>query len=197
MLLDTGSSDSHIKRTLVRKLHLKKDTAAVWDTAAGKVSTNQKCDINFALPEFFSTHTITWETHVRMIENINYDMIIGRDLLDYLGIDVCFSTSSIKWENAEIPMRSADATIADSFYIEDPQDLYTTVDRVKEILDAKYEPANLDEITKNCIHLNKNEQEKLNLLLRKYQHLFDGSLGSWNGDEYDIKLQPGARPYHA
>ncbi len=66
--------------------------------------------------------------HVGMIENIQYDMIIRRDLLDYLGIDVCFSTSSIKWDTAEILMQSADVTITNLFYIEDPQDLYTTVD---------------------------------------------------------------------
>ncbi len=45
--------------------------------------------------------------------------------------------------------------------------------------------------------MNENEQEKLNLLLQKYQHLFDGSLGTWNGNEYDIKLKSDAQPYHA
>jgi hypothetical protein len=29
------------------------------------------------------------------------------------------------------------------------------------------------------------------------QHLFDGSLGTWNGKTYDIQLKPDAKPYHS
>jgi hypothetical protein len=35
------------------------------------------------------------------------------------------------------------------------------------------------------------------LLLHKYQHQFDGSLGTWNDKPYDIELKPDAKPYHS
>ena len=35
------------------------------------------------------------------------------------------------------------------------------------------------------------------MLLTKYESLFDGTLGFWNHEEYDIELQPGVKPYHA
>ena len=104
ILLNTGSDESHVKQHFVRKLHLKSDTDSEWTTAAGLIKTNQKCDINLALPEFFTTHEIAWEFHVGMLENIHYDMIIRWDLLKCLGIDIKFSKSCVMWDTAEIPM---------------------------------------------------------------------------------------------
>ena len=86
---------------------------------------------------------------------------IGNNLLDHLKIDLKYSTSTIEWDNAEIPMRSWDATIEDSYYIHDTPRLEETVERIKRILDAKYEPANLDEVVANCTHLTKEQQEEL------------------------------------
>jgi hypothetical protein len=34
-------------------------------------------------------------------------------------------------------------------------------------------------------------------LLHKYQHQFDGLLGTWNDKPYDIELKPNAKPYHS
>jgi hypothetical protein len=47
------------------------------------------------------------------------------------------------------------------------------------------------------VHLTKDEQEKLKTLLKRYEHLFDGSLGTWVGEDYDIELRSDATPYHA
>ena len=35
-----------------------------------------------------------------------YDMIIGRDLLSAIGVDLMFSKQQIVWDGATIPMRS-------------------------------------------------------------------------------------------
>jgi hypothetical protein len=197
ILLDTGSTESHVKRTFVRKLRLQNDSAAVWNTAAGRISTNEKCKLRFALPEFFPTKSIEWEMHVGTLENIHYDMIIGNDLLECLKFDIKYSTATIEWDGAEIPMRSRDSTIEDSYLITDSPSLQEAADRIKSILDAKYEPANLDEIAKSCSHLTQAKQLKLKTLLEKYRTLFDGSLGTWVGDPYEIELRSDATPYHA
>jgi hypothetical protein len=83
ILLDTGSTESHVKRTFVTKLRLQQDLAATWNTAAGQISTTEKCKLRFALPEFFPTKSIEWEMHVGTLEKVRYDMIIGNDLLEY------------------------------------------------------------------------------------------------------------------
>ena len=79
-----GSTKTHIKRDCIKKLRLHKDTAATWSTAAGTVSTNEKCKVLFSLPEFSPSKVIEWEMHVGTLENVHYDMIIGNDLLECL-----------------------------------------------------------------------------------------------------------------
>ena len=69
--------------------------------------------------------------------------------------------------------------------------------RVKHILDAKYEKANLVEVSQKNKSLNKQQQRLLLKLLLKYEHLFDGKLGVWKDANYNIELKPDVSPYHA
>jgi hypothetical protein len=62
---------------------------------------------------------------------------------------------------------------------------------------VKYEPADLDKIACNCDSLTDDKQMQLLSLLHKYQHLFDGLLGTWNAKPYNIELKPDAKPYHS
>ncbi len=49
-----------------------------------------------------------------------------------------------------------------------------------EILDAKYDQANLPKIVKNnCTHLSTSHCNLLLALLLKFKELFDGMLGDW------------------
>ena len=64
-------------------------------------------------------------------------------------------------------------------------------------MDAKYELADLDKIVREIEHLSGMEKPALLKLLKKYSSLFDGSLGLWQGTEYNIELQSGVKPYHA
>jgi hypothetical protein len=69
---------------------------------------------------------------------------------------------------------------------------------IKHILDAKYDAANLQEIATSCTHLSSDEQQSLHTLLNKCtSSLFDGSLGTWTGEPYNIELKQDATPYHA
>ena len=43
--------------------------------------------------------------------------------------------------------------------------------RLKKILDAKYAPADLVEIVRQCVHLTDDAKIKLYVLLTKYEHL--------------------------
>jgi hypothetical protein len=49
-----------------------------------------------------------------------------------------------------------------------------------QILDAEYKPASLDDVIKTCQNLHVEEQRQLKILLKKYEHLFDGTLGEFN-----------------
>ena len=127
--------------------------------------------------------------------DLGYDIIIGRDLLTELGIIIDFKNNVSIWDNAEVPMKERECTIDSAFHIPE-EHLDTELDRVKRILDAKYEPADLEEVVDKCTHLDVSMRQQLLKLLIKYKPLFDGTLGKWQGDPYDIELKEGVKPYH-
>ena len=51
--------------------------------------------IDFLLPEFSWTNIVTWKYHVDESTNGRYDMILGRDLITTLGLDLKFSKKVI------------------------------------------------------------------------------------------------------
>jgi hypothetical protein len=60
----------------------------------------------------------------------------------------------------------------------EPQSTQDATKCVTRILDAKYKKADLQSIVRdNCKHLSANHQKKLLQLLKKYELLFDGTLG--------------------
>ena len=196
LLVDTGASGSIIHAKHVKNLRQKLDKNTEWGTAAGTFTTNKTCKTEFSLPELHEKRLIQWKFHVTT-QPFNYDMIIGRDLLTELGLDISFKQQTITWDTAEIPMKPRDCTPEDAYHVKDSLAMDEASDRIKQIIDAKYEPANLDTVVQECKHLNKNQQASLHQLLTKYEDLFDGTLGQWNEAPYDIKVRKDATPYHA
>ena len=196
ILLDSGASSTLIQASKAQALTKIKTDSTKWTTSSGSFHTTQKVEVNIALPELSNNRTIC--AHVHVAPKLNeFDMIIGRDLLSKLGITLNFKESSIQWDDIEIPMKPEDATAQKHFHIADSPTLDAATERIKHILDAKYEAANLNEIANSCTHLSQDKQQSLQALLEKYNCLFDGSLGTWTGEPYNIELKPDATPYHA
>ena len=60
------------------------------------------------------------ESHVHKGRLASYNMILGRNDLTELGIDIKFSTQSIEWPrmNVTIPMKPRDATPYTHFFVD-------------------------------------------------------------------------------
>jgi hypothetical protein len=72
-----------------------------------------------------------------------------------------------------------------------------TTKSIVEILDAKYDKADLPSIIKNnCVHLRTSHCNSLPALLLKFKELFDGTLGDWKLPPVSFELKEGAKPYH-
>jgi hypothetical protein len=68
---------------------------------------------------------------------------------------------------------------------------------VTRILDAKYKKADLQSIVRdNCKHLSTDQQKKLLQLIKKYESLFNGTLGDWKTKPVSFQLKEGVSPYH-
>ena len=197
-LLDSGAAESVATEELVKKLRVKKSNGPpqIWSTANGELSTNKKAKSQFTLPELHDDKLIEWDFHVTPSLG-SYDMIIGRDVMEFLGIDIRFSKKEVEWDNAIVPFKDQDEVQNGIFHVDDPEIILEEHERVKKILDAKYEAADLEQVCREQEHLSPDEQQKLLVLLKKYETLFDGTLGRWTGSKVSIDTVEGAKPYHA
>lgn len=185
ILFDTGCDATIINKKFVTKLRTKAHSTSNWNTKGGVFKTKRTVNALFSLPEFFKHREIKWTMCVDETNNLsNYDMIIGRDLMVELGIDIKFSTGEMTWDNSSIPLRDVnclsdeniDQLEKEIFFMEDPDTI--DADRIQEIITAKYSPADLEiEIAK--LDLPESDKASLYDLLVKYNSLFDGTLGVW------------------
>jgi hypothetical protein len=82
----------------------------------------------------------------------------------------------------------------------EPEHIHAANKRQTRILDANYKAADLREIIKNISTIednDKNNMLRLLRLLRKYEHLFDGTLGNFETSKVTLNLKEDADPHHA
>ena len=108
------------------------------------------------MAEFNPTVTISHCAHVTDTLG-QYDMIISREILRKLGINLHFSTATMHWRDVEVSMKESTCTKEETFNAE--EELF-----VSEETD-----------------LDKEQQEKLLMLLQNHEKIFNGALGPWKG----------------
>ena len=124
-------------------------------------------------------------------------MIICRDLIRSLDIDIHGVDMTIHWDDATIPWREIDFTAKYVFGLSQHNTpLNSETKRMKRIVDAKYSKDDIKTIAESSTQLDPQERNELYTLLNKYESLFDGNLGTWHGKPYDIKLKPDVEPYN-
>ena len=91
ILLDSGFSSTVVMGRLMSKLTPKKGDIMQCHTQADKITTNLRVKIEFTLPELSATNVVMWNFHVDDSVKGIYDMILGRDILTSLGLNLKFS----------------------------------------------------------------------------------------------------------
>ncbi len=135
-----------------------------------------------------------------------FDLIIGCNSMEKLGIALDFKARSITIDEIILPMRNinsltnrsnAKKTWAISNALaHEPVSTELATQRTVKILDANYTKADLQSVVTNCTKLNSVEQTKLLELLEKFEQLFDGTLGNWRTKPVSFQLKDGVTPYH-
>ena len=93
-------------------------------------------------------------------------------------------------------MKSIKCEMRINFAIQKSKVIKSATNRIKKILDAKYEKANLTSITTKLKYLTSDAQLLFYRLLKKHENMFDGILGNYTGIENKIELLEGAQMYH-
>ena len=118
-------------------------------------------------------------------------MITDRKIIRSLGFDSHVTDMTIHWDDAAILWRDIDSTTNHLFALSQHNAPFNyETRRMKRILDAKYSKADIKTIAERSTHLDPQETNEIYTLLKKYESLFEGNLGTWHGKPYDIKLKP-------
>jgi hypothetical protein len=165
---------------------------------------------NLRLPEFHKNRNIDQQKAlVFQSETCKYDVILGADFLTKTGIDVKDSTGTMEWFHNELPLRNPHLpqdedfeAIAEIVEVQQEEalfgmDLHDPTCYAVEILDAKNEKVEVDEVINQLNHLNTEQKKDLRKVLMEHIKLFDGTLGVCPRRKFHIDLVPGAIAKHA
>jgi hypothetical protein len=136
-----------------------------------------------------------------------YDLIIGKQTMYNLGVVLDFQEKTIKIGKIVLPMRNianlqlkpqiTRALRENTCFAQEPISTRSATKRVVEILDTKYEKADLPAIIReNCSHLKASDRKKLLSVLIRFELLFDGTLGDWNLLPVSFELKECMKPHH-
>ena len=125
-----------------------------------------------------------------------YDVIIGRDVMGQIGLNLLFGTNEFQWGEIKIPMIprghwSRKRLEKELELIEEEEDI-----EENNLLESTYEKPDLQETCNNQTHLDKGKRNKLFAMLKIVEEAFQGILGEWKGRSIDIELKTDAIPYH-
>jgi hypothetical protein len=140
-------------------------------------------------------------------------------LITEIKLVLDFDTQCITWDGIDQPMKlqgglqketthyehlySALIAPASTVFKDDyakasePEHVHTPNKHQTSILDATYEAADLKEIVKCISTIDDIERNRLLILLRNYEHLFDGTLGKFETSDVRFDLKDDSKPYHA
>ncbi len=136
-----------------------------------------------------------------------YSLIIGKQTLHDIGTMLDFKEKTSTIDEILLPMLNiknlqlkpsiSRALKQNSSFAQESVSTRNTTKRVVEILDAKYDKADLSSIVKNnCARLSTSHHNLLLALLLKFEELFDGTLRDWKLLPVSFEQNKGAKPYH-
>jgi RNase H-like domain found in reverse transcriptase/Reverse transcriptase (RNA-dependent DNA polymerase) len=149
-------------------------------------------------PELHPSMRITKPVRCLVVDTIsNYDVIVGRDIMSAVGIDILGSTNEIRWRDYSIPFRAKDR-LSDTYNLcVHTMNAYLQDDIVpKSIESAQYQAHDTDKIAAQQLHLTPTQRAELAALLRKFPTLFDGKLRCYPSHKIHLHLIPGSTPKH-
>ena len=126
-------------------------------------------------PEFGNRHIGSIKADVFDSPTCRYDIILGRDLLERLGLKMDFHNHRMTWGDRTIPMKSAVDFTPNQKQVDHYLNLYKRQEQRDSILfdslssntnnaiilDRKYQAVTPEEVVQQLPHLNHHQQQAL------------------------------------
>ena len=217
-LLDSGATGCWISREKlpphIRTYHVVPVTN---QTLAGNFTASEEVKLHdILLPEFHKTRCLQTLMAKIFDQGCHYDMILGWNLMNELGIVLNFNTKSMTWDGSTVAMHEYDhshdpTTLATNLLFDvldsrlEANDSITMLDKPSDlhyqekdvdpagykttmICTLLYEPSNLQDIVDKCVYFLPLQREQLHSLLTQFQTLFDGCLKTFKGPPVHLEL---------
>jgi hypothetical protein len=188
---------------------LKRLVPQSWNTSNGRFLTTRKAEIELNFFEYFESKRYLAAPDIVEYDKINkprYDINLGVKTMKNYGIILDFKDKMITVDEVKLPMQNINHLQGSSTLhalrlnhnsAMEPQSTEDATKHVMRILDAKYKIVDLQLIVRdNCKHLSADQKKKLLQLLRKYESLFDDTLGDWKTKPVSFQLKEGVSLYH-
>lgn len=136
--------------------------------------------------------TITIDTDIQCYlspQNTIYDVIIGRDILERLKINIDCGKQTFEIFQITHPFQS-EVHLRTQQYNYDPIESAFMID----IKAASYERQDIDDLIAKQKHLNDEQCKLLYDILSTFQTLFNNELKEFKGPRMDIELKPDVQP---
>ena len=126
------------------------------------------------------------DAHLRK-KNAMYDFIIGRDILQSIGIDIINSKQAFKLGDIEIKMvprgyfaHASETSRLETMFNNEPE---------TRIKDANYKKADLQEVANKQTHLTTEQRKLFLAFLKRHEVNFQGKRGEWKGETVYFELK--------
>jgi hypothetical protein len=151
------------------------------------------------------------KTFVQVVDmKSHYNMILGRDAINQLGLILDFKEKMVPWDEDFIPMQAKSdinehcsrhelrETLVDSLHFcnDAANNADLSLSAVAEIKDADYHKVQIDEVMSKCTHLTEVQRTELASLLNKHMTLFNGELGKYPHTKVHLDIESNAKPVH-
>ncbi len=213
VLLDSGSDGDLIFVNKDKPMLLpysKRLVPQSWNTSNGIFQTWRKARVELNFFKYSDSKMFHVEPDVVEYDRnskLQYDLILGIVTMKKFGIILNLRDKLITIDEIILPMRNINNLLGSSILqalrhnhslAMEPQSTQDTTQRATQILDANYSKAYVQSVVKdNCKHLSPNQQKKLLQLLKKYESLFDGTIGDWKTKPVSFQKKEGVSPYHS
>jgi hypothetical protein len=198
VLLDTGSSGDLL--FLEKGFHkyipvVSRAVPESWSTSNSTFKTKMVGEVELSFVKYSASKKVHLRPDIVKYSKGGppplYDLIIGKQTLHDIGAVLDFKEGTITIDdillllmrninNLQLKPSISRALKLNSSFAQEPASSRNATKYVVEILDAKYDKADLPSILKNdCAHLSTSHCNSLLAFLLKFEELFDGTLGDW------------------
>jgi hypothetical protein len=214
VLFDSGSDTTIFKRSSLPQgiepsTGKKRKVSGVTETSVIDQYVMLK---DITLPEFSSSQRIPGPIKALLMPmEAQYDLIVGMDIMQIIGLDLHNSSKTIVWNGNHVPFKSHDYfdgarlhdTIADAMdecpleSIDDTFPVATTSQlgyKSRTIQKSLYEQVDIHDVAIQQKHLSAAQQAELEQILSRYPRLFSGELGCYPHRKVHLDLKANAIP---